>query len=532
MASTHPPNQANPPHNTVTILSTHSLHGSRTPASPASPYYPGPLDYLVSPGIPIAVVFIYSPQSSRRIIDTSRLQRALHRLLDYYPHLTGRLNIDASTGKRQISRFEAGARLLLAESAEGLSELTGRSSGRVTGGRLTLADLPGEGNALLPFPPVDASIGLNTDVNVPLFSIQHTRFTDGGVALGVCVSHSVCDAEGFFMLVRDLAELYRGLESGRGECDLKHPPHVDAYVPEEQQKDTPMEPPECEAAQFFLAPKTSEQTEAGDEPGDSIADVAEIPKVPTAAEDDEMPATSTADSPSDPIIGRVLHFSAEELAALKTKATGRTPDAWVSTFEALAAHLAQRIYQARVRSREQQGLPKPPSSDFLTPLNWRGPSRLDLPGRYFSNALICAVTTLPPDLLEHGSLAQVAAALHDLVRSCKPKHAEQIVQWIAAQTEPARIEQRFDYGPGSLMLSQWSSIEMYADMDFDADENGNVQLPLLVAPPFTHISLMDGLGYVLPAQPTRAGDGGVDGEPRGVDVHLALAKSVWNCLVV
>jgi len=391
-------------------------------------------------------------------------------------------------------------------------------------------DLPGEGNALLPFPPATAGIGLDTDVNVPLFSIQHTRFADGGVALGVCVSHSVCDAEGFFMLVRDLAELYRGLESG-AECDLRHSPCVHAYGPEMRQKDTPTEPPECEAAQFFLAPKTSEQTKTGDEPGDSLADVAEIPKAPTAAED-QMPAITTADAPSDPIVGRVLHFRAQELAALKTKATGTTADAWVSTFEALAAHLAQRIYQARVRSREQQGLPKPPSSDFLTPLNWRVPSRLNMPARYFPNALTCAVSTLPPYLLEYGSLADVAAALHGLIRSFKTSHAEQIVRWIAAQPEPARIEQRFEYGPGSLMLSQWSGIEMYAGMGFDVGEDGKVQLPLLAAPPFTHISLMDGLGYVLPAQPTRAEDGGVNGGPGGVDVNLALAKSVWDCLIV
>ena len=524
-------NQPNSPRTTVTILSTQPLHGSQ---NPTSPYHPGPLDYLVSPGIPIAVVFIYSPLLSRApqpAIDASRLQQALHRLLDYYPHLTGRLVIDPVMGNRQISRFEAGAQLLLAESAEGLSGLTGRSSGRGTGGRLTLADLPGDWNALLSFPPIEAGIGVDTDVNVPLFSIQHTRFADGGVALGVCVSHSVCDAEGFFMLVRDLAELYRGLESGRAECNLKHPPHVDAYVPEVQQKDTPMEPPECEAAQFFLAPKMSEQTETRDEPDNSLADAAEIPKAPTAS-DDEGPAASTADSPSDPIIGRVLHFSAEELAVLKMKATGSTPDAWVSTFEALAAHLAQRIYQARVRSREQQGLSKPPSSNFLTPLNWRSPSRLNLPSSYFPNALICAVTTLPPDLLEHESLADVAAAIHALIRSLKPTHAEHIVQWIAAQPEPARIEQRFDYGPGSLMLSQWSGIEMYADMGFNADESGNVQLPVLVAPPFTHISLMDGLGYVLPAQPTRAEYGNIDGGPGGVDVNLALAKSVWDSLIV
>jgi len=525
MASAHP---LTPPRNTVTIQSTHTLHGSQTLTSP---YTPGPLDYLVSPGIPIAVVFIYSPLSSRPAIDTSRLQHALHRLLDYYPHLTGRLIIDPATGARKISRFEAGAQLVLAESAESLADFMHRGNESGSGGRLTLAELPDGGNALLPFPPIGAGIGLDTDIDVPLFSIQHTRFADGGVALGVCVSHSVCDAEGFFGLVRDLAELYRGLESGVGECRLQDPPSMVAYKPEEREEDMLAEPPECEAAQIVLTPKARGSIEATDRMGDNLRDVADSPKA-SAASESEGPAEPTADTPPDPIIGRVLHFSAQELAALKAKATGNTPEAWVSTFEALAAHLAQRIYQARLRSHVQEDLPKPPSSDFLTPLNWRGSSRLDLPARYFPNALICAVTTLSPDPLEHGSLADIASALHTLIRGFTISHAEQVVRWIAAQPEPARIEQRFDYRAGSFMLSQWSGIEMYAGMGFDADESGQVQSPVLVAPPFTHISLMDGLGYVLPTPPRGAGEGGVSGVPRGVDVALALARSVWDCLIV
>ena len=70
------------------------------------------------------------------------------------------------------------------------------------------------------------------------------------------------------------------------------------------------------------------------------------------------------------------------------------------------------------------------------------------------------------------------------------------------------------------MISQWNKMDMYTQAVFEE----GVQ-PELVVPPFTPISLHDGLGYTLPTPPG-------NGEGGGIDVYLALREGVWKELDV
>jgi hypothetical protein len=73
------------------------------------------------------------------------------------------------------------------------------------------------------------------------------------------------------------------------------------------------------------------------------------------------------------------------------------------------------------------------------------------------------------------------------------------------------------------MLSQWNKIDMYRSATFDEGVR-----PSLIAPPFTPISLLDGLGYFLPS-PRQ----GLGGDSKGdIDVYLALSDDVWAGLDV
>ena len=72
------------------------------------------------------------------------------------------------------------------------------------------------------------------------------------------------------------------------------------------------------------------------------------------------------------------------------------------------------------------------------------------------------------------------------------------------------MRQKFEYGSGSLMLSQWTRFDLYG-ITLDAIR------PLVAAPPFTLISCVDGLGYFLTAP---HGD--------GVEMALALEKETWD----
>lgn len=82
--------------------------------SPGVSIQPGP---LVFPFVPTQVIFAYRPTSTGddEIIPIKRFKQALSRLLDYYPHLTGRLRFGPDEKTPEISRLDTGAELLEAQ---------------------------------------------------------------------------------------------------------------------------------------------------------------------------------------------------------------------------------------------------------------------------------------------------------------------------------------------------------------------------------------------------------------------------------
>ncbi|KAF5352034.1 hypothetical protein D9758_009455 [Tetrapyrgos nigripes] len=298
----------------------------------------------------------------------------------------------------------------------------------------------------------------------------------------------------------NLAELYRGL----GSIDvpmLTRPPHVHPYMANSDDMST-------EERHTALAYKPSLLYLEPNDPG-------------SAASDSET--TSSTNPP--PVTGRVLRFSGSELESLKAHATDPNSGSWVTTFEALCALFHQCIYQARLHYQKQtQCTLSPP--DFLTPVNILSTSRgiPDLPPTYFPNNLLCAYSAFSHDVLAEGPLWQIAKQLYDMTRSGFPTADEvkQTIQWIAAHPDKHQIRPGFRYGNGSLMISSWAKFDMYAGTEFEAGEK-----PALVVPPFTPISLLDGLGYVLPTEMHGQKTGGDKG---ALDVYIALSEPLWEIL--
>ena len=100
-----------------------------------------------------------------------------------------------------------------------------------------------------------------------------------------------------------------------------------------------------------------------------------------------------------------------------------------------------------------------------------------------------------------------------MVRPLGPGDAEATVKWISTVNRSS-IRHGYKGGTGGVMVSQWNKMDMYDGGVFETR-------PVLVAPPFTPISLHDGLGYTIP---TESGD--------GIDVYLALREEVWGELDV
>ena len=74
------------------------------------------------------------------------------------------------------------------------------------------------------------------------------------------------------------------------------------------------------------------------------------------------------------------------------------------------------------------------------------------------------------------------------------------------------------------MPSAWNKMDAYRGMHFDAE--GGDSAPILVTPPFTPMSLVDGLIYFLPTEEQVA----ENGQTCAIDVSIALSEPLWSLL--
>jgi hypothetical protein len=488
-----------------------------------SPFRLGPIDNLTLPFSLIGVNYIYKKQSSEpatgELIPVSRLRQALEHLLDYYPHLTGRLQLIQPDRSQfpTIGNLGKGAELVVAECSTTLDEVAARDGAQ---GRILAENLPDYGRALLTQPECTIE-GIQRD---PILMVQHTRFACGGVSLSITLHHMVCDGYGYFQFVRDLAQIYRVLRAS--------PPHRQAYLPPQIHTKPPVIQPYLSQPDA-LTPK--EQRSA----------LAFHPDAVTLCPEssDPFPAVTTWNSRfppgAPPVIGRLLRFSGAELTALKKHATNPNSSSnggWVSTFEALTAHLCQRIYLARLTLLESQGVSRAAEEaealltrTFLASMNLRGTDRLGLGARYFGNGTYGPTANFPHALLREAPLWEVTAALHDVFRSVTPERMDRTVRWLAAQKDKTRARSGFDYGCGSFLVSQWSCFRMYDGIEFDVDCEGKGIAPVTVAAPFKPGTLLDGLALIFSTEedlrPVEE-CGGV----RALDVSLSISEPVWEIL--
>ncbi|KAI2857799.1 hypothetical protein CBS12448_6359 [Aspergillus niger] len=502
----------------VTVIARYPLQcASKTAISALeSPVKLGPLDHMVLPFVPVDAVFVYKKPISdanrdhSSLLEVRRLRRALALVLDYYPHLTGRLHFDPKSHRPEIVNLGRGAELLEAHCSLRLDDIESKSS------RILLTDLPDSGNALLP--PFDSTIeGVCRD---PILAIQHTRFACGSVALGFRIHHIVCDACGFFQFVRDLAQLYRALRPAEG-CEK------DAGIP------LLSSAPEIRSYLRDSDSMTSEERQAALKYNPSAYYLVKN----SGTKSNTETLTSTDKPVSPPVLGRVLRFSSQKLQELKLRATDPNWQDWVSTNDALVAYLYQLTYRARLRHLTSQGIPDSAAFDQLSTgifssINMRGPTRLNLPPRYFPNSIYGAYMYLQPETLAYGPLWKIAKAFHDMSHGITPEQMKLNTQWLALQPDTSRIRMNFDFD-GSFTTSQWSKFDMYVRTDFDVDQHGNAIPPITVSRPFTDVSRVDGLAMVMASEEQlyRAIDTSASSKgPCAVYVNYTLSGPLWAYL--
>ena len=469
----------------------------------------GPLDNLVWPFVPIEGVYVYRKPATTpasEFLPAGSLRRAASHLLDYYPHLTGRLEWTTDIKAWGVGNLGTGAQFLEAQCPNNLDDLISPSR---SSRRLLLTDLPGSGSAVTP--PFDKSTdGITAN---PILAIQHNRFACGGVVLGIRVHHMVCDANGYFQLVRNLADLYRQLRS-----------------PTRQNHGGDFRPTLTDIPEIYSYLRTTEEL-SPEEQQAALQFQPSVLRLIDPAEEEE-PAPDPVDSPSAPVVGRVIRFSGERLAEIKASATNPDGSSWVSTFEALSAFLFQRVYQAKVELARSQGIPTSEAAKAFTRGFWgsidvRAPDRLHLPPNYFPNAIYPAYDYFSHHLLAEEPLWKVTGAIHDLFRSVGPETMRNTTRWIAVQPDRSRIRVDYKFGGGSFTVSQFSKHGMYKGVHFEFDDTGNPVNASLVSRPFTEVSLVDGLGIMLSTEEEL--ETLANAKP-ALDVNLTVSEPVWEIL--
>ncbi|KAL4156518.1 hypothetical protein PRNP1_005548 [Phytophthora ramorum] len=470
-----------------------------------SPVLLGPMDHATQNFLPLTVVFVYRREKSEseKVIPSGKLRRALARLLDYYPHLTGRVVMNGEDNTPQIEKLGTGVRFVTAECSEPLEAFEAVAEDEKPGSppRLIVTNLPGGGNALLP-----------PFASTTILAMQHTRFACGGVSIGICIPHIICDAAGFFQLVRDLAELYRGfrdVELGDRQANdvkLLRTPHIGSHMAELHN----MTLQERQEALTFQ------------------------PTVVKLAPEKEAPATGTStaiDKTIHPLVtGRILRFSSHELTALKAEANASGRGQPLSTFCALTAHIWQCVFRARVRLREAQGK-TPVDAAQLVPrqilmsVDLRSWNQLEgIPPQYFPNGVVSPVLSVPVAQLLNGPLSSVAASIRESVQPQDPIEMKKTLRWIAAQSDKRRVQPRYNYDEEGVFVTQWSKFDMYRGAQFEAP-------PAVVAQPFTAHSLYDGLAYFMATEDQLTQSANTTGITTGsLDVSLALSEPIWAIL--
>jgi hypothetical protein len=221
--------------------------------------------------------------------------------------------------------------------------------------------------------------------------IQVTRFSDGGIALGVCQSHVVADGQSLWDFMVAWGEIARGPSS-----IISAPPIHDRTLLALE------EPPSQDKADKYSAKFTwkggegrseEEEEEADDDDDDDGL------RDPKSGHEVRFPLTRSA------LVQCVLEVSGASVRELKAEAGGG-----YSAYEAVCAHFWRSVNRAR-----RQGKSEARSRFFgLANLRNKRPREAPLPSAYFGNAIVLFLTNARADDLAapDTSLGDVARRIH------------------------------------------------------------------------------------------------------------------------
>jgi hypothetical protein len=412
-------------------------------------------------------------------MSTSRMISSLTRLIIDYPILGGRFVKNPVSNRFSVSGFDAEIPFVEAKSSLRLEELP------LSVEKYTRTDVL----------PASLQLGPQPE-QFPdsIFAVQHTRFACGSVCVGMMMHHRLADASGYWQLWKDWAHMY---QTNAERLDLSRRPSG------------------AGDRSFMIPPESVMQERAAEH--EEKAYWVPPPSV----------GPPHAIGTIQPLITRILRFSSGELGRMKAHATATLPQPaleqqaqgdgtkhgekrWISTFDAMTAHLMRHIFRAQLTpSSLQSALTTSTPALLLPSINWRdritskdGPPA---PPRFFGNAILKVSVAYTSRELLTESLGSTAYTLHTTIASTTEEQILGSLAWIGTREDPTRIVMKCDR-TRDVRVTSWNKFGLYS-VDF---ERG------LYPTRAVRYGRMEGI-VVLSVNPD-------EGDPEALDVMVSLTE--------
>lgn len=345
------------------------------------------------------IVYLYGTT-----LNAARLRESLRAALDAYPCLCGQL----VRGPDRTLVVQGGAPGVLFSEAECASTLAAVQAG--------INDPPGAGRFITRINPLTLK-----KPGIPLATVQLTRMAGGGSALGICMSHALADAGGFFQFITHWASVDAGLS-------IEAPLH-DRGLPQE-----------CGQGNTADAPADGAARECAGFRRHSVAGLGRI--------------IAAFALHQHRIVCRVLRFSDGQVQAI-ARAAG---PGCVSRNDALCAHLWQ--FCARLG-----GTCGREACRLIIPADIRRLSGNPRAAHYFGNAVAHLVVAARGEELAAGQVRDLAMRCRSAITELDAARIARQMRWLARQERSGclyRVTAAMNCFAGDVLIAGLTRLPIHA----------------------------------------------------------------------
>ncbi|OWZ05975.1 hypothetical protein PHMEG_00021840 [Phytophthora megakarya] len=387
-----------------------------------------PLDAMMHK-LGVVQLYIFPSASNSAGYDLKKLQDSFITLVNEdYPILIGELCIDPQTGLVSVKQTTEARQ----QGAQGIRFETESSSSMTT--ETAMETLSWE---LMPTPRGPTE----------LICVKGTLLSDGGLVIGVDISHTLLDGEGMFTFIRVWGQHYSGVAK-ENRLVINHDRH--------------------------LLNGTGSSTMFHSE--FQLVDIQFLVENNNAVSAPVPPPTSQ----------HRFHFTPEMMKGIKKVATQEEPVAmsdpkYVSTIDAITGLFTALISKARGHGQDVQ---------VTTAVNARGRLHPPMPPNYAGNVIFSALSSYKSHELETepSSLVKLAQRVRGSIRQSDNEYLRDAINFITEQKNLSAIQPatNFVFGP-DIMYTSWVRTGMY-DAEFDGMRPSFVSVPPLPLDSFVILS--------------------------------------------